>query len=54
MQLARSCVLAAALFAALPAAGLVIRADRDDAEYLELASRYTSSVPLSAPQGEAA
>lgn len=53
MQLARSCVLAAALFAALPAAGLVIRADRDDAEYLELASRYTSSVPLSAPQGEA-
>ena len=29
-----------------------MRPDRDDAEYLELASRYTSSVPLGAPGGE--
>ncbi len=52
MQLARPCFLAAVLFAALPAAALLIRADRDDAEYLELASRYTSSVALNAPHGE--
>ncbi|HUP97660.1 MAG TPA: trypsin-like serine protease [Usitatibacter sp.] len=36
----------------LPAAAIVIRTDRDDAEYLELASRYTSSVPLGAAGGE--
>ena len=36
----------------LPAAAVVIRPDRDDSEYLELASRYTSSVPLNAPAGE--
>ena len=37
---------------ALPAAALLIRADRDDAEYLELATRYASSVLLNAPDGE--
>lgn len=42
----------AACSACLPAAALLIRSDRDDAEYLELASRYSSSVPLPAPVGE--
>jgi hypothetical protein len=42
----------ASLFAS-HAAALLTRPDRDDAEYLELASRYTSSVPLNAPGGEA-
>ena len=37
---------AAAIAAALPAKSLVLRADRDDAEYRELASRYVSAVPL--------
>ena len=36
---------------ALPAHGIQIRPDRDDAEYLELATRYPSSVALDAPQG---
>ena len=47
------CLLAwcACLFAS-HAAALLTRPDRDDAEYLELASRYTSSVRLSAPAGE--
>ena len=48
----RSSLALAACCCVLPAAGLSIRADRDDAEYLELASRYTSSVPLNAPDGE--
>jgi hypothetical protein len=39
--------------ACLPAAALLIRADRDDAEYLELATRYASSIRLPAPAGEA-
>lgn len=37
---------------AIPASALLIRPDRDDAEYLELASRYASSVALNAPGGE--
>jgi hypothetical protein len=37
---------------AFPAAALLIRADRDDSEYLELATRYPSSVLLNAPDGE--
>jgi hypothetical protein len=41
----------ACLFAS-HAAALLTRTDRDDAEYLELASRYTSSVRLSAAGGE--
>lgn len=44
-------LLAAAVLAAPPAAALLIRPDRDDAEYLELATRYTSSVLLGAPDG---
>ena len=36
----------------LPAAALVIRPDRDDSEYLELATRYTSSIALGASAGE--
>jgi hypothetical protein len=38
--------------ACLPAGALLTRPDRDDAEYLELASRYSSSIPLPAPVGE--
>jgi hypothetical protein len=44
-------LLAAALLPA-PAAAILIRADRDDAEYVELATRYASSVLLNAPDGE--
>jgi hypothetical protein len=36
----------------LPAAALLIRPDRDDAEYLELATRYGSSLALGAAGGE--
>ena len=42
----------AATLAALPAFPLLIRADRDDAEYVELASRYGSSVRLPNSLGE--
>ena len=45
-------VLALALAAALPASALLIRPDRDDAEYLELATKYPSSIALNAPDGE--
>lgn len=38
--------------ASLPAAALLVRADREDAEYLELATRYTASLRLPAPAGE--
>ena len=48
----RSILLAAALALPLPAWALLIRADRDDAEYLELATKYESSVALNAPDGE--
>jgi len=48
----RSILLVAALLAALPCAAVLIRSDREDAEYLELATRYPSSVMLSAPDGE--
>ena len=45
--------LAAAALAviALPAAAILIRPDRDDAEYRELATRYPSAVLLNAPDG---
>jgi hypothetical protein len=36
---------------ALPAHSILIRPDRDDAEYLELATRYPSAVALSLPDG---
>jgi Trypsin len=45
-------LLAACLAAALPAAAILMRADRDEAEYLELASRYASAVSLGAAGGE--
>lgn len=48
----RFLVAFAASCCALPACALLIRPDRDDAEYLELATRYASSVALNAPGGE--
>jgi secreted trypsin-like serine protease len=45
-------LLAGLLALSLPACALLIRADRDDAEYLELATKYESSVALGAPDGE--
>ena len=45
MLLARL-LAAAAIAAAFPAWALVLRADRDDAEYVELATRYGSAVPV--------
>jgi hypothetical protein len=36
---------------AIPAHALLIRTDRDDAEYLELATKYTSFVPLGGTPG---
>ena len=39
--------------ASLPAHALLTRADRDDAEYLELATRYTAAITLGARGGEA-
>ncbi len=44
-----SCIAVA--LAMTPAHALLIRGDRDDAEYLELATRYGSSVMLDAPDG---
>lgn len=38
--------------ASLPAAAILIRPDRDDAEYQELATKYPASVLLNAPDGE--
>ena len=43
MQLARFLSLLAAL-CAFPAAAILIRADREDAEYVELATRYPQSI----------
>lgn len=40
------------VMAATPAGAILIRADRDDAEYLELASKYVSAVSLGAAGGE--
>jgi hypothetical protein len=48
----RSFIALAAACSMLPAAALVIRPDRDDAEYLELATRYASAIPLGASGGE--
>jgi len=36
----------------MPCAALLVRADRDDAEYVELATRYASSIRRPAPAGE--
>lgn len=51
MRLAAAALLSALLLPA-PAGAILIRADRDDAEYLELATRYTSAVILEAADGE--
>ena len=51
-MISRLPVAAAALCCAFSASALLIRPDRDDAEYLELATRYASSVALNAPGGE--
>jgi hypothetical protein len=48
----RSFIALAAACSVLPATALLTRPDRDDAEYLELASRYTSSIALGATAGE--
>jgi hypothetical protein len=42
----RTLLLFAAVLSAIPAAAIVRRADRDDGEYLELASRYRSALAL--------
>jgi hypothetical protein len=42
----------AVLAASLPAAAILIRPDRDDAEYQELATKYPAAVLLNAPDGE--
>ena len=46
MKIPSSAILAACLAAAWPCAAIVVRADRDDSEYRELASRYASAVAL--------
>ena len=45
-------MLLVSLAAALPCAAILIRPDRDDAEYLELALRYVSSLALGPSGGE--
>jgi hypothetical protein len=45
-------LLVASFLSSLPCGAILIRPDRDDAEYLELATRYPSSVPLNPPDGE--
>ena len=52
MQLARFLFPLVAALSSFSADAILIRADRDDAEYLEMATRYPSSVPLNAPDGE--
>ena len=51
-MISRFLLAACACLLASHATALTIRPDRDDAEYLELASRYTSAVRLSAAGGE--
>jgi hypothetical protein len=52
MRSIRIALVLAAAAAALPATAIVIRADRDDAEYLEMASsKYTSSAAIAIPGG---
>jgi hypothetical protein len=42
----KALLLVSGLLAAAPAAAILIRPDRDDAEYLELATRYPASIAL--------
>src|SRR5437868_2472443 len=51
MRSLRIALVLAAAAAVLPSAAIVIRADRDDAEYLEMASKYGSSVAIGIPGG---
>lgn len=44
-------ILLAALVAALPAHAILTRADRTDAEYVEMASKYKTSVAIPVPGG---
>ena len=49
--LGAAAVAVAGLLSAAPASAILIRPDRDDAEYLELATKYTSYVSLGVPDG---
>jgi len=51
MRSIRIALVLAAAAAAVPVPAIVIRADRDDAEYLEMASKYASSVAIGIPGG---
>jgi hypothetical protein len=51
MRPLRTALLLLAAAAALPAPGLLTRADRDDAEYLEMGTKYASSVAIAIPGG---
>jgi secreted trypsin-like serine protease len=51
VQLTRIFALAAALLAANPVQALLVRADRDDAEYVEMATKYASAVFIDIPGG---
>ena len=51
MRSIRIALVLAAAAAVLPSAAIVIRPDRDDAEYLEMASKYGSSVAIGIPGG---
>ncbi|HYC36655.1 MAG TPA: hypothetical protein VEC19_09555 [Usitatibacter sp.] len=51
-MISRVLVASIAASCALPAAALVIRPDRDDSEYLELATHYASAIAFPAPGGE--
>jgi hypothetical protein len=48
----RAILLLAFLCCALPCAAILIRPDRDDAEYQEMATKFESSIILDAPDGE--
>jgi hypothetical protein len=52
MRLTPTLLVAVAFAGALPASAILIRADRDDAEYLELATRYPASILLTPTGGE--
>jgi len=48
----RSSLFAALVAVSLPASAILIRADRDDAEYLELATKYAASVAIAPGDAE--
>jgi hypothetical protein len=52
MQPMRPILAALLVMLAMPAAAILVRSDRDDAEYLELAGKYPTSVLLNAPDGD--